>query len=426
MTIQRRTLLRAGGALAASAVPLTLLFNRSARPAGEGQSTRTPLLRDPAGILDLPAGFTYAIIERAGALLSDGYRVPALPDGMACFAGPNQSWVLLRNHELERSRPQGAFEGAVPSEAYDRSALGCVSRVLVDSKSLQRISSNLVLAGTLRNCGGGPSPWGWLSCEESVATGHGYVFRCAPEADRLRPPEKISGYGRFNHEAVCVDPRTRIAYLTEDRVDGCLYRFVPRSAATPFDGKLEALRIRQQPRFETATQLRVGQRVAVDWCTIDEPDPREDSVRYQARQQGAASVRRGEGAWFQHNAVYVSATTGGRLGRGQILRLDLGSGARTDELTSVAESMDDDVLEGPDNITLAPWGDLYIAEDGGGEDCLRVLGKNGRIVTLARNALGSSEFAGVCFSPDASVLFVNIQQAGLTLAIRGPFQKLAS
>ena len=44
------------------------------------------------------------------------------------------------------------------------------------------------------------------------------------------------------------------------------------------------------------------------------------------------------------------------------------------------------------------------------------------IYTIARNAKDRSEFAGSCFSPDGSVLFVNMQFLGLTLAIKGPWR----
>jgi hypothetical protein len=52
---------------------------------------------------------------------------------------------------------------------------------------------------------------------------------------------------------------------------------------------------------------------------------------------------------------------------------------------------------------------------------IRVLRPDGSIGDFARNTLGQSEFAGVCFSPDGEVLFVNLQLDGLTLAIRGSF-----
>ena len=39
-------------------------------------------------------------------------------------------------------------------------------------------------------------------------------------------PKPIKEMGRFNHEAVAYDSRTGILYLTEDRHDGLLYRFI--------------------------------------------------------------------------------------------------------------------------------------------------------------------------------------------------------
>ena len=39
--------------------------------------------------------------------------------------------------------------------------------------------------------------------------------------------------------------------------------------------------------------------------------------------------------------------------------------------------------------------------------------------------MNRTEFAGSCFSPDGSVLFVNMQGPGLTLAIRGPWKERA-
>ena len=56
----------------------------------------------------------------------------------------------------------------------------------ITPQTFERVSSNLVLTGTSRNCAGGASPWGWLSCEEAVEPEHGYVFLCDVEADGSR------------------------------------------------------------------------------------------------------------------------------------------------------------------------------------------------------------------------------------------------
>jgi secreted PhoX family phosphatase len=66
-----------------------------------------------------------------------------------------------------------------------------------------------------------------------------------------------------------------------------------------------------------------------------------------------------------------------------------------------------------------------MAEDGMGAQYVRALSPDGHIYDVARNARSSGEFAGICFSPDARALFVNLQHDGITLAIVGPFAELA-
>ena len=88
----------------------------------------------------------------------------------------------------------------------------------------------------------------------------------------------------------------------------------------------------------------------------------------------------------------------------------------------LVEPVDSEIMDMCDNITVAPWGDMIICEDGKGTDFLLGIKPDGTIYKLAKNALNSKEFAGSVFSPDGKILFVNIQLPGLTLAITGPWQ----
>ncbi len=379
---------------------------------------------DPAGILDLPEGFSYRVIDRVGAPMDDGLVVPARPDGMACFQLDDGRWALMRNHENPLGTPNlgPSPSGRMPTEAYDPRGSGGVTRVIVDPRTAERVSTNLVLAGTTVNCAGGTSPWGWLSCEESVEPNHGFVFVCDPDAMSVAPPRVVRGYGRFRHEAAVVDPATNIAYLTEDREDGCLYRFVPHQMSTPFEGELQALRVRGRPAMDTGIEL--DHRVEIDWVPVREPTPDDDVVRARAQADGAARIARGEGICLRRDGERVSlvvcASIGGENLLGQVLELTPdGDGG---ELSVLASSRGVADLEMPDNVTVGPGGRLYFCEDGGGRDHLRGLDPvTGEIFDFARNALSESELAGVCFSPDGTAMFVNLQVDGLTLAITGPF-----
>ncbi len=176
MALNRRAFLKTAlGAPAALALP------RTARAEGYGS-----LETDPEEILDLPPGFSYVILDRRDEVMDDGYKVPGKPDGMACFLDADGRYVLMRNHELDDTDlllspyPDGV---SAPDEAYDPAALGGVSRMVIDPYDLSIVWRNMVLVGTMSNCAGGPSPWGWLSCEADVSSSHGYVFLCDPTAE---------------------------------------------------------------------------------------------------------------------------------------------------------------------------------------------------------------------------------------------------
>ena len=478
---RRRFLRRSAAASAALLVPsgLQLLAARMA----EAGNTRAlaapgygPLHKDPAGLLDLPEGFQYRALStaRLGSdndprftqRLGNGELVPARHDGMAAFTGLAGITVLVRNHELEPDhRPVVDPAG---KRRYDRLGTGGTTTLWVDGdRTLVRSFPSL--SGTFRNCAGGPTPWGsWLSAEEcvympgekdekvndrtpQVSERHGYVFEVDAHAEGLVDPVPIRAMGRFYHEAVAVDPETGTVYMTEDRPDGLLYRYRPDvltgrrkkvADMKPGDlaegGSLEALRIVGHPSAQTQNfeqrAFAVGESWSVDWVAIPVRDPDIDSendglqrgpraaatsTRAQGFGLGCAQFARSEGITCYRRALYFCATDGGKKQAGQVWRLDLA----TQRLSLVLEPDDRKLMDGPDNLTPAPNGDLIVCEDGEDDNYVLGITPQGRIYRLARNAFNDSEFAGACFSPDGQTLFVNCQDPGITYAIWGPWGK---
>ena len=63
------------------------------------------------------------------------------------------------------------------------------------------------------------------------------------------------------------------------------------------------------------------------------------------------------------------------------------------------------------------------------ENFVRILSPNGKVADFAKNITPgkeASEFAGATFSKDGKILFVNIQTAGMTLAVWGDWKKFRS
>ncbi len=373
-----------------------------------------PLKKDPLKVLNLHPKFEYSIVQKVGDRMSDKLSSPGLPDGMGCFPGNGDQVILMRNHEINHFQWHLAGAGPFKLGAHFP---GGVTRLVWDEKKRYLLDSRQTLKNTLRNCAGGISPWGWLSCEETLMFGHGHVYLCPTNLNDCMNTKIIESYGRMNHEAVCIDPKNNYAYLTEDRDDSCFYRFVPKNKNKPFEGKLQALAIKGEKKFTTYSMFNAKKSYQVEWVDLDNKG--EDDLRFQGQNLGAAIFKRGEGIFIYSNQVYFCSTTGGPVGKGQVFRYT----PDKEEIDLVIQSEDPKILNMPDNICLSVYGDLVIAEDG--EDChIKVLTSSGKLIILAQNFKIRNEIAGVCFSPSGQTLFCNLQHEGITVALHGPFHSL--
>lgn len=458
--LSRRHFLRTGASIALGFSGLQSFASASSivQTARRNETGYGSLVPDPYGIFDLPEGFSYDIISRACHPMSDGFFVPAAPDGMAAFPAGRDRTILVRNHEVNVGVPwlDGPFGEKYallsrldPNALYDAGingtpCMGGTTTLVYNTKERRVESEHLSLVGTLRNCAGGPTPWNtWITCEETTirageltAKDHGYNFEVpATEYARLTDPVPLKAMGRFNHEAVAVDPASGAVYETEDAQDGLIYRFLPNVKGRLAEGgRLQALAVRDRPSLDTRNweeqTVTPGESLEVEWIDLENVEAPEDDLRHRGFAVGAARFARGEGMWFGNDSIYFACTNGGSAKTGQVWRYVPSAAEGTDaeqeqpgKLELFIEPNDSNLIEHCDNVTVAPWGDLILCEDGPNEQFLVGVTPQGSLYKFGRNAVSGSELAGATFSPDGSTLFFNIQRDGLTLAVTGPWNQ---
>lgn len=424
--------------LSATSAAFAALSSSACSAAGRGVPSADPygpLLADPGGLLDLPKGFSYRVVSRLGDAMSDGGKVPDAADGMGCFALPGGKLALVRNHELRPGKDNGGASGAAYDRMNDGSPMpGGTTTLVLNAATLEREREFRSLSGTIRNCSGGVTPWGsWLTCEEDVTRAgakagqdHGWVFEVPAAATGPVDPVPLKAMGRFNHEAAVVDPKSGAVFLTEDRDDGLLYRFLPTvPGQLARGGRLQALTL-AAPIKGT---LKSGAWAKVRWIDLDNPESPNDDLRKRGAAMGAMTFSRGEGIHMGATArgkseLFFAATSGGAAKLGQVWRLRLD--AAVDRLQLFFESTDPAQFNYGDNLTVAPNGHLIVCEDQYTKDAenhLRGLTAAGLPYDFGRIRL-PTEPAGACFSPDGKVLFVNLYSPTTTLAITGPWAHL--
>jgi secreted PhoX family phosphatase len=433
--VNRRSFLAGSAAVGGGLAVVSPLQAFAERAASGGDTTSDgygPLINK--GDLSLPRGFRYRIISRSGETMSDGNPTPTSFDGMATFRGGGGNTILVRNHENRESTGDvGEIDVVVPADKrYDSNPsfnAGVTKLVVNDERRVVRDFA--ALGGTSTNCAGGKMPWrSWITCEEVFQDGeerHGYVFEVPADARGPVEPEPIRAAGRFVHEAVAW--HQGILYLTEDRrFDSAFFRFLPNGRPQePGDlarlgGELQALKIADVDNANT-DGWPIGEPFAIEWVTITEPDPDADIVRDEAHDNDAAAFNRQEGMWVGNDRVYFDCTEGGVAGLGQVWELN----PDRQTLTLIYESPDRRRLKNPDNIVVAPTGDLFLCEDSDPPQFIRGLTPRGRIYDFARANTREAEFAGVCFDPDRRTMYVNqfgdpeIGEDAVTYAIWGPW-----
>ncbi|MYD43800.1 MAG: DUF839 domain-containing protein [Gammaproteobacteria bacterium] len=343
-----------------------------------------------------------------------------------------------------------------------------------------------LIGGTMINCAGGVTPWGtWLTCEETLLRGsnidlaeggsakdHGYVFEVPPPHMGPASAVPIKDMGFFRHEAAAIDPNTGYGYLTEDNgPHSGFYRFIPHNlegklGSLDEGGALSMLKVKGMDNRNLTADIE-GSAYDVEWIAIEDPDADPEILNsygnglenvggqgksgpfLQGEAQGAARFSRGEGIWEYDGRIYWIDTAGGPAGAGSVWLYD----PTVERLVCIFASASEVEADAIDNIAIRPTdGMIILCEDGGG-----VQGPDGEFLIGARllvskqpghdviafaenntdlrngvpgrsaipaNDYRTGEWAGATFSADGETLYANLQNPGITVAIRGPWASL--
>jgi uncharacterized protein len=380
-----------GGAAAASlgAVMWNELFElASSQPLRRGRGYGP--LRAPNELgFRLPEGFRVRLLARGGEVVpGTRFQWHLASDGMATFPMGDGGHVLVSNSEtLQGGASAIRFgPGGEVRDAYR------------------------ILSGTTQNCSGGVTPWGtWLSCEEVEG---GRVWECDPTGRRKAVPR--SAMGLFKHEAAAVDAAGKRVYLTEDLVDGGLYRFTPDRWASLARGVLEIARVRRGGR--------------VEWVEVPDSGAAREWTRRQVK--GCTRFKRGEGLWLDAGILYVSTTADHRVWaydtRRERIRVAYdGLASRSAPLLRV------------DQMTGSRAGEVFVCEDIATEEIdMGVITPDRRVarfLSVTGPQHRDSELTGVTFDPSGKRMYVASQRAfsksdmapgpGAIYEITGPFRQ---
>ncbi len=182
------------------------------------------------------------------------------------------------------------------------------------------------------------------------------------------------------------NPASGYVYLTEDVIDGCLYRFKPETKGDLSTGTLE---------------VAIANKNVLSWKKIADPYAYTIPTRYQIME--AARFKGGEGIIYSNKQIFFTT---------KIDNVVWAYHTQTYLITRIYDAADyqQPLLAGVDNIEVSPSGKLLIAEDGGNMQIIALDDHYLPHVLVAVHGQDRSELTGPAFSPDGKRLYFSSQR----------------
>ena len=393
-----------------------------------------PPVADPAGVYNMPAGFSYrdlatpCVTPERSTESGLTFPMPEDPDGKALFKAPHgKSWLIV-HHELTQPRA-GDFQGDagkcfVPEQTpgdTDSNGYGSVSRLTLAKDGVTVEKAELITTGLHDLCASAITPWKtYLTNEEfpfitdppkppDNEQGSGWVWEVNPATGAQK---KLLGMGRFSHEQEAYVHGAW--YLTDDRGDArFLYKFIPNEKKDLTVGRLYGL------AFNKAS----GSGTWVGPLNYKDPDADMKARGYQPAAWGFIKaegiVGNGHADGLGGNALYFSES-GAAADPGRVWALKELGGTTGMVVGHVVVEGDWARLGRPDNLRFNNAGDLFIFEDHSTSDFGRgPTGNVNQTWILPRHEEGSAnmilfantvdEATGPWFSRNGKILYLSIQ-----------------
>lgn len=364
-----------------------------------------PLGEPDANGVRVAAGFSTRVVALANqAPIAGATPWHIFNDGAGVVPREDGGWIYCSNSEVPGF---GTLGFQVPELAPIGNALEEFSPGLGGASALvfgpngEIEDSYRILTNTTFNCAGVVTPWNtWLSCEE-IPTG--LVWECDPNGILAARP--LPALGLFSHEAVAIDAERRVFYMTEDMPDGRFYRWVPSEADWPEGAERASMNsgLLQVLKVGGSIDDALNGPIAYEWVNAANPN----APQSENRLADTAIFDGGEGVWYQNDRVFFATKGDDRI---WMLNTTNQTIEVVYDLSTATEP--NNILSGVDNITMTPFGEVLVAEDGGDMQVVVVYPDGVLVPLLQIVGQDQSEIAGIAFSPDGKRMYFTSDRGG--------------